>query len=104
MRSGDFDSSPGLGNPKELSDKGHYIGHVLGDMATDDFVELIIRKRVRKDAQIVNHIRVSPGVCVDANGARRFVPTAPDVENSFPNRRPNRGRRRAFILAWPVHF
>jgi hypothetical protein len=66
MGCGNPDSTTRFGNAKEFGDKGHYVGHVLGHMTTDNQVEFIIGKRVGEITQIVNHIGVGPRVGIDA--------------------------------------
>ena len=91
MWSRNTNSTAGSGDPIKLRNEGHDIGHVLGDMAADYFVELIICERIRKDTQIVDYIGVGPGIGINADRARRLVPATADVENFFD-------------LLWLAHF
>lgn len=62
MWSRDTNLTAGSGDPIKLGNEGHHIGHVLGDMAADHLVELIIRERIRKNTEIVDYIGMGPGV------------------------------------------
>jgi hypothetical protein len=70
-----------LSDPVKLCNERHYVGNMLGDVATNNFIEFIVSKRIRNRSQIVNYIRVSLRICVDANRARSFVPAAANIEN-----------------------
>lgn len=86
MRRGNPYSTAALGNAMQLRDESHDVGYVLGDMAADHFVELIIFERIGKDTQIVDYIGVGPGIGIHADGARRLVPATADVKNSLCRR------------------
>jgi hypothetical protein len=62
MRSRNLNPTAGSGDAKEFGDKGHYVRHVLSDVTADYFVELIIGKWIRKDAEIVDYIGVGARV------------------------------------------
>jgi hypothetical protein len=81
-----LDATTGRGDAKQFRDKGHYVGHVLGDVTTNDFIEFVICERIRKHTEIMDHIGMGARVGVDANRAGRFVPATTDIENSFLNR------------------
>ena len=83
MRSRDLDATAGFGNAKEFCDKGHHVWHVFSDVTTNDLIEFVVRKWIRRGAEIVNYIRVGFRIGVDANCARRLVPTATGIENFF---------------------
>lgn len=100
MRSCDLNPPTRSGDAKKFRDKGHCVGHVLGDMPTDDFVELIVFKWIRQNPEIVDDIGVGPGVRINANRPRCFVPATTDVENSSANHR----RGRALIWPWRIHL
>ena len=81
MRCRDCDSSAGFGDAMQLSDERHHVRNMLSDVTADDVVKIVVRKRIRNRSQIVNYIRVSFGISVDANRARGFVPTTSDIED-----------------------
>ena len=87
MRSRNLDAPAGSGDAKKFCDKRHHVGHVLGDVTTDDFIELVVCKRIGKNTEIVDYIGVGARVCIDANRAWRLVPATTDVKNSFLNHR-----------------
>jgi hypothetical protein len=95
MRCGNPDSTGGFCNAMQFRDKSHDVGYVLGDMAADYFVELIIGERIRKDTQIMDYIGVGSGIGIHTDRARRLVPATANVKDIPPSGR----RRLAFILA-----
>jgi hypothetical protein len=78
---GNPDPAARLSDPMKLRNERHYVGNMLGDVATNNFVEFIVSKRIRNRSQIVNYIRVSFRICVDANRARCLIPAAANIEN-----------------------
>ncbi len=76
-----LDPAPGSGDAMQLADETHHIGKMLDDMAANDFVKLIIFKRVRQGSEIVNHISLRAGIRIDTDSAGEFVLTATDVKN-----------------------
>ena len=46
----------------KFADERHHVRHVFNNVATDDLVKFVIRKRIRNGPQVVNNIRVGPGV------------------------------------------
>jgi hypothetical protein len=83
MRRSNLYPAAGSGDPKEFGYKRHNIRHMLGDVTADNLVEFIICKGVRKNPEIVNHICMSFGVCVNANRARRLVPPTTHIKHSL---------------------
>src|ERR1041384_1620998 len=81
MRSDYVDATARFGNAIQLSDKGHDVRHMFRDVTADDLIKFVIRKRVRNDAEIMNHVSMAFGVRVDPDRSGRFVPAATNVEN-----------------------
>jgi hypothetical protein len=79
VRRDEFDSSARSGDAMKLRDEGHHIRHMLGHMATDDFVKLIIIERIRDDAEVVYHIRIGARVEIHADCARMLVASAANI-------------------------
>ena len=67
----------------EFADECDHIGHVLDDMTTDDFVELIISEGIRNVAEIMNDVGMGLWIGIDADRAGHFVPATTYVENFF---------------------
>src|SRR5256885_11149642 len=83
MRSNYIDPTAGFCDAIQLSNKGHHIRHMFGDVTADDLIKFVIRERIRNDAEIMNHISMAFRVRVDSDCPWRFVPAATNVEN-FP--------------------
>ena len=83
MRRKDRDAGSGLRDAKKFGHERHHIGHVLDDVTADNLVEFIRREGIGNNSEIVDHIRVGPRVCVDADSAGCLIPAATDVEDSL---------------------
>ena len=68
---------------RELADECDHVGHVLDDMTTDDFVELVVGERIGNVAEIMNDVGMGLWIGIDANRAGHFVPATTYVENFF---------------------
>jgi hypothetical protein len=79
VRRENFDAPAGFGDAVEFSDEGHRVWDVLDDVVADDFIEFVVGKWVRHDAQIVYHVGICRGIDVDADGTGMFVAPAADV-------------------------
>ena len=62
MRRDNGNASAAFCDAIEFCDQGHYVGNVLNDVTANNFVELVVGKRIRHSTQIMNNIRMSPGV------------------------------------------
>ena len=67
----------------KLADECDHVGHVLDDMTTDDFVELIVGERIGNVAEIMNDVGMGLWIGIDADRAGHFVPATTYVENFF---------------------
>ena len=57
MRRDDLYPAPRLRNAMELGYKRHHIGNVFDDMTADDFIKLIVGKRIGHIPEIMNYVR-----------------------------------------------
>lgn len=62
VRSDDFDQTRRFSDSVEFANKGHYVRHVFDNMPADDYVEFVVRKRIRKSSEVVNDVRIGPGI------------------------------------------
>lgn len=65
----------------QFVNKTKHVGYVLDDVTANDLFKFVIGERIWKRSQIVNHIRMTQTIRVDADRARKFVLTTTDVEN-----------------------
>ncbi|HEX6732392.1 MAG TPA: hypothetical protein VF074_20410, partial [Pyrinomonadaceae bacterium] len=70
-------------NPVQLINETNNVRHMFDNMSANDFVKLIVAKWIGKNTEIVYHVRVGPGISVDANRAWILVLTTADIENLF---------------------
>ena len=54
---------------------------MLDNVATDNFVELVVTKRIRKDSNIMNDVGLRARICIDTYRARKFILTASNIQN-----------------------
>ena len=78
-----FESPSRLGNSMQLVNESEDVGYVLDDVTTDDLVELVVVKRIGKDAQVMNEIGLSSRIRVDTDRARKLVLPTSYVQNSY---------------------
>jgi len=64
----------------KLGDERHHVRHMLGDVVRDDQIKFVIGKRVRHDAQIMNHVRPRARIIVEPDRAFIFIRPAADIE------------------------
>lgn len=86
VRRQDLQHSAGLRDAMQFVDEAEHVRDMLYDMAADDLVELIIIKRIRKDAEVVNDVGMTTRVRVDADSAGKLVLTTANVENTSGSR------------------
>ncbi len=65
----------------EFGNKSHHVGNVFGNVIRDDLVKLVVGKRIRNIAKVVNHVSRRARIVVYADGARMFVVAAADIED-----------------------
>ena len=58
MRRDDLYPTTRFRNAMKLGHKRHHIGNVFDDVAADDFIKLIVGKRIGHISEVVNHVRV----------------------------------------------
>jgi len=80
MRRYDLNAPSRFGDPMKFGDKGHDVGNMFSDVAADDSVKLVVSKRIRDWAQIVNDIGVGFGIGIHADRARSFIPATTNIE------------------------
>ena len=81
MRREYFENAARSRDAMELVNETEHVRHVLDHMTANNFFEFIISKRIWKRAEIVNHIRVTQTIRIDADRAGKFVLTTTDIEN-----------------------
>jgi len=62
-------------------DETKHVGHVLDHVTTNNLFEFVVGKRIRKRAEIVDHISVTQTIRIDADRAGKFILTTTDIEN-----------------------
>src|SRR4029453_7497556 len=72
-------------NPVKFTDERNHIRHVFDYMATNNFVELIVWKRVWQNTQVVDDVGVRLWICVYSYRTGKLVLTTTYVKNSFLN-------------------
>ena len=81
MRREYLQNSARLRDAMQLVDETKHVRNVLDHVTANNFFEFVIRKRIRKRAEIVNHIRVTQTIRIDTDRAGKFILTTTDVEN-----------------------
>jgi hypothetical protein len=83
MWSDDLDNRAGFRDAIQLSDKRHYVGHVLHDVTANYLIEFVVRKRIRDRRKVMHDVGVRFRICIKADRAWRFVPAATNVKDLF---------------------
>src|SRR5689334_18199344 len=81
VRRGYPDVATGLSYTVKLCKESHYIRNMLDDVAGDDQVKLVVLKRVRQIAEVVDDVGGRSWVVVQADGPGIFIGAAADVED-----------------------
>ena len=76
-----LDSSPRLRDPVQLVNEAKDVRNMLDNVATDNFVELVVTKRIRKDSQIMNDVGLRARIRIDADCAGKFILPASNIQN-----------------------
>ena len=77
----DLDQTAGLRDSMQLIDEAQHVGHMFDNVATDDLIEFVVAKRIRKESEIVNQVGLRPWVRVDADCAGKFILATAYVQN-----------------------
>ena len=67
MRRDYLDSSPRLRDSVQLVNEAKDIRNMFDNVSTDDFIEFVVIKRIRKDSKIMNDVGVRARICIDAD-------------------------------------
>ncbi len=81
VRRYDFDQAAGSRDAVKFAHKRHHIRNVFDDVPTNNFVKLIVGKRIGNVSEIVKYVGVCSWIRVDPNRARILVLSAAHVEN-----------------------
>ena len=65
----------------QLVDETKHVGNVLDHVTANHFLEFVIRKRIRKRAEIMNHVGMTRAIRIDTDCAGKLILTATDIEN-----------------------
>ena len=79
----DFNPSTGPGYPMHLGHISHHIRNMFRGMTADDLVELIVGKRIRHYATVVNDVGRSAWVDVHPDRTGVFIAAASNIEDLF---------------------
>ena len=80
VRRNDLQSASGPRDAMQLSNEPKHVRHVLDHVTTNDLVEFIVGERIRKDAEIVNDVRMTARVRVNTDRAGKLILTTSDVQ------------------------
>ena len=67
----------------QLGDKADDIRHMFDHMPANNLFKLVITERVRKDAEVVDHVGMAARIRIDADGAGEFILATAYVQNSL---------------------
>ena len=81
MRRDEFNSPAVFRNAVKLRDKCHHVGNMFDGVARHDEIKLVVCKRIRNFAEIVNNIRRRARIVVQTDRAFLFICAAADIEN-----------------------
>lgn len=80
MRRENLENAARSGDAMQLVDEPKHVGNVLDHMTTNNFLEFVIGKRIGKRTEIVNHIRMTQTIRIDADRAGKLVLTTTNIE------------------------
>jgi len=81
MRRNDLQSAAGLGDAMQFRNEPEHVRHVLDHVTTNDLVEFIVGERIRKDAEIVNDVRMTARVRVNTDRAGKLILTTTNIKD-----------------------
>src|SRR5881628_1767104 len=80
MRGNKFDNPATTSNPMQFAHHGHRLSDVLNYMSPNDFVELVVSKRIWKIVQVMDKISGRTGVHIHSNCAHNLVCATSNVQ------------------------
>ena len=81
MRRNDLDLASGFRNAMQLIHETKNVRNMLDDVATNDFLKLVVSERIWKRSEIVNDVCMTQSICIDTDRAGKLILTTTDVEN-----------------------
>ena len=81
MRCNDLYFSAGLCDAMQLIHETENVGNMLDHMPANYFFKFINVERIRKRAEIMNHICMTQTIRIDPDRAGKFVLTTTDIED-----------------------
>src|ERR1700754_591909 len=82
----DLQFPAGLCDAMQLIHKTENIGNVLDNMTANYFFKFMIRERIWKDSEIMNHICMTQTIRIDPNRTGKLILTTTDIKDLFLRR------------------